>query len=155
MGEKIMKKLSLLLIALLLAGCSSRTNLNGDAKFNSMLLKSFVLQDDLVVFKHQGSKGTYKVIGFDFQGIPSRKEIKNKFPYRHESNLIYGVLAKGAQFKITNIYLFRNVETSQIRYEAQVLSDGLFKGKTIEVSLLTDGSEVPKFLDKYAVEVKQ
>lgn len=149
-----MKKLIWLVVVLVSSGCASTTSLNKDPRFAPILSQKFVLESDLVVYKH-GGKGDYRLIKFDFQGIPSRQELPEKFPYKYESNVVYGVAPKGMEFKITNIFLFRNFETSQIRYEAVVLSDGPFKSETIDVSLLTDGSEVPKFLGEYAIEAKQ
>lgn len=152
-----MKKLLLILLTTIsMMGCTTiRKDVTNDPKYKSIIERTYQTKDDFVVFKHDQRRDKFKVGIFNDQGLPSRDEIKAIFPYQYESNVIYGILPKGSRFKVIKVTYMNNFETTQIYYSAEILSDGPFKGKTIDVSLLTGAGDVPQFLEKYAVEVEK
>jgi DNA polymerase III alpha subunit len=158
-GSHMMKRNALLLLCglLTITGCStSVTDLTNDSKYSFMIGKQYQTQDDFVVTASQSQKKHLYLDHFGEQGVPERNEIKKETPYRYESSTIYGVLLKGSIFQISKVERHKNMELDQIDYEAKVISEGQFKGYIINVSFLTAGTvpEAPKFLDKYALEVK-
>jgi hypothetical protein len=155
MGEKIMKKMMFFFITVtVLTGCMTvHKDLTNDPRFKEVVAKTHQIKDDLVLTQSQDSK---EILAEEFgqQGVPTKEEIKNIFPYRYESNVIHGVLKKGTLFKVIKVTYMNNFETSQTYYSAKILSEGSLKDKIIDVSLIASGGDVPKFDEKYAVEVK-
>lgn len=150
-----MKKIFILFIFSLLAGCMTiHKDLTNDPKFKEIISSTFQTTVDFILIQSQGSSEIMAEI-FGQQGVPTREVInQNKLPFKYYGDTIYGILDQGAVFKIEKIIYMKNFETSQIYYTAEIFTEGLFKGKKIDVSLLTDGSEIPKFLGKYVTEVR-
>jgi hypothetical protein len=149
------KALFIVIAATLLTGCMTiHKDVTNDPKFKSVVAKVYQTNDDFVLIQlHKGVELMAEEFGQ--QGVPTREEVaKNNMPFNYYGDTIHGILLKGTQFKVIKVTYMNNFETRQIYYTAEILSAGPFEGKSIDVSLLTDGSEVPKLLEKFAIEVK-
>ena len=153
--EKIeMKKCFLVIFALIsMLGCSKIEDISKRPEYSGMIKKEFITKEEFAVFQFSDKKSGYYLDRFGTQDIPAKSSM-GSFPFNYYGNTILGVLPKGSIFRITKITLKRGFESTHIWYYGEIVSDGQFKGYSVNVTFLEDyGTDKPKFDDKYAVEV--
>lgn len=153
-----MKKYILFFIALLLVGCTTKTEvLNEENGYKELIGKRYKMAQDFVLYR--SSNTLSERISVDFygeEGIPEKEEMKKEFPFRYQSNIIYGELSKGSVIEIVKIEREKTFESSYLNIWAERVHDPKEEFEIFDVRLLTTGlaSEPPIFTEKYAIEVK-
>jgi len=138
----------------LLFGCKLETNLDNDPMFKPMIGRVLRTKKDLVVMTYPGGKKTLALDKPGTSGVPELKDIPKQLPSEYYGRIIHGMLPAGSTFQITHIEKVVKFEFSFIDYYGVVTSPGDFKGKIVDVGILTNQSTaIPTFIPEYVEEI--
>jgi hypothetical protein len=143
---------------LILTGMGRHINkdLSDSPLYSQEIGKEYKTKDDYVLFTYSRR---YKEIVISQFGrtVPTREEIKDKFPYKHKDygHIILGVLPKGSVFRVNRVTEEGHSSATFFHYYAELLSsdNAEFIGKEINPTYLTNMSNPPQFLEKLVEEV--
>ncbi len=146
---------SIICATLIFSGCAHllEKDVSHLPEYSAFLGRKYRTKIDLLVFGPKRNLVIHRIGG---SGMPSQKEMKEKFPFDYYGNKIWGILPKDSVLKI-----FRAVKdmgsTGYIGYYVQIIetSNQEFLGREADASLLTDHEDPPIFEPKYVDELPE